>query len=112
MTPAATATKPANKKPATAKKTAQPSNVVAVETKPTTTSAKPEIAKVTTGSTKAAPPARIVAYIETLTTPAERRYATKQWRFTAGHRSSAPSLRGVSPERAQVIKEAIAAAIA
>lgn len=73
--------------------------------------AKPEVAKPTT-SAKPVPAAKVAAYIESLTTPEERRFAAKQWRHAAGHRATEPSLRGVTPERAKSIRESIAAAIA
>lgn len=110
---AATATKTTAKsgakKTATAKQSVPRLVIAASETKVAAPSAK--VAK-STSSAKPVPTAKVAAYIESLTTPEERRFAAKQWRRAAGHRATEPSLRGVTPERAKSIRESIAAAIA
>ena len=103
---AKTTAKPAIKTTtATAKTTKPAANVTTPAPKDAAAKPAPSTA------TKPQPPAKVAEYIDTLPQD-ERRYAAKEWRRVTGQRGTAPSLRGVTKERAQAIREAIAAAIA
>jgi hypothetical protein len=99
------ATKPAAKKSTATKQHATPTakNDTTTVTKGTTTAAKD--AKTVTA--KPTPPSNVAEYIATLTAD-EQRYGRKAWRHCTGQRGTAPSLRGIAPERAKAIRERVA----
>jgi hypothetical protein len=66
-------------------------------------------ASTVTESAKATPPL-VADYIATLPED-EKRYAAKAWRHAAGQRGTAPSLRGITKERAAAIREQVAGLI-
>ena len=104
-----TATKATAKKTTANTKKATPTlHTESVTTHSAAAASKNTTAKATGTVAKPAPPVKVTEYVATLSTD-EQRYGRKAWRHATGQRGTAPSLRGVAPERAKAIREQIAA---